>query len=135
VTTVPAAQAVAGWQVDWFSPDVNVPAAHASHVRSAVAEGGFATKVPAGQELQVAQLGASVVVLKVPLTQPEHAPSVARKVPAEQLPASPVPPVVPVASLPSVLLLVPSLLLVGHPARTSTLSTNVATWLTFRVAI
>lgn len=69
---MPAAQASAGRQVDWFGEDANVPSAHGEHWRSATALAGVLTKEPGAQVVQLRQLAALAPVLKLSNAQAEQ---------------------------------------------------------------
>ena len=59
-----------------FGSLLNLPVSHAVHTRSDVADGAFATKVPASQVTQGEQTMALAVVLKVAGAQVPHMRSV-----------------------------------------------------------
>jgi hypothetical protein len=66
-----------GVQLSALVPLLDWPAGQSVHTRSAVAEGGLDTKVPASQVLHGAHDAASGVPLKVPSAQSAHTVSLA----------------------------------------------------------
>jgi len=76
VCSVPAAQASADTQLDWFGDEEYVPAPHAVHARSLVELGVVLTYVPAAHVLHASQLAALASALKLPLAHAVHVRSV-----------------------------------------------------------